>query len=403
MRILRTLVAVGAAAAAAAALSMAAPSAMAEPILHGKTVTPAPYDIVGGGSDTTQYVMDQLTSNYDNALKHHSATNPYIFSWDAVPPAHPLDTKQVIHLKAGCPAELRPNGSSSGISALTSYAHIKYKGKSYPCLDFARSSRPRKSTDPTGRGGVEFAIFASDAVTYGTAATTNVPNNLTQAQLAEIFGCSIPAANGFPAGTWGALLGTKVSAAVGAQSPNPVVPQAGSGTLSFWMTTALGLTSTAEPSCGSAKNDTMVSQQPEENEGTWPGFKIDTVNLLYPFSIGSFVSQAYHSKKCGKGYTKGKNLFGCNQTGIFHLNGISGLAPTVKGKGGVPETNPKWNTTPFHRFLFNVVPYYAASKDHISPKLEKFFGRHGFFCSSKNDTVIEDYGFEPTAACGFTD
>ncbi len=402
MRIIRSLVAVGAAAAAATAVAVAAPGAMAEPILHGKQVTPAAYDIVGVGSDTTQYVVDQLSVNYNATVKKVSPTDPYFFSWDAVPPAHPLDTTEKVVLKAGCGKEERPDGSGAGIDALTEYGSVKYKGVTYPCVNFARSSRPRNSSETPGPGGVVFVTFASDAVTYATAKKTNVPDNLSLPQLAEIFGCSIPAGNGYAAGTWGALLGSKVTHAVGVQSPNPVVPQAGSGTLSFWMETALGLTSTSEPTCGTAKNDKTVGSEPEENEGIWPGFKTDEANLLYPFSVGSYVAQAYHSKKlCGLTAKpgKGQNEFGCDETGVLFLNGISGVAPTTKLRG-IPAINPKWNGTKFHRFLYNVVPYYAGTADHVSPELAKFFGKSGYFCKSANKAVLEAYGFEPTLACG---
>jgi ABC-type phosphate transport system substrate-binding protein len=397
VRIIRSLVAVGAAAAAATAVAVAAPGAMAEPILHGKQVTPAAYDIVGVGSDTTQYVIDQLSLNYNATVKKHSPSDPYFFSWDAVPPAHPLDTVEKVTLKAGCGSELRPDGSSAGISALTSYGNVKYKGVSYPCINFARSSRARKSSDASTD---LFVIFASDAVTYATAAKSNVPNNLNLKQLAEIFGCTIPAAHGFAAGTWGALLGSKAKDPKG--SPNPVVPQAGSGTLSFWMETALGLATDTEPLCGTAKNDTTVNSEPEENEGIWSGFKKDTANLLFPFSVGSYVSQAYHSKKsCSvkAKAKKGQNEFGCDETGILFLNGISGVAPTVKVKG-VPETNPKWNTTPFHRYLYNVVVSDPSTSTHISPLLSKFFGRTGYLCKASNKSILMDYGFEPSPACG---
>ncbi len=397
MRIIRSLVAVGAVTAAAAAIGVAAPGAMAEPILHGKQVTPAAYDIVGVGSDTTQYVIDALSLSYNATVKKHSPSDPYFFSWDAVPPAHPLDTKENVTLKAGCGVQARPDGSSAGISALTSYGNVKYKGVTYPCLNFARSSRPKKSSDATED---LFVIFASDAVTYSTEKNTNVPNNLNAKQLAEIFGCTIPAAHGFAAGTWGALLGSKAKDAKG--SPDPIVPQAGSGTLSFWMETALGLPTDTEPTCGTAKNDTTTNSEPEENEGTWPGFKTDKANVLYPFSIGDYLAQEFHSKKsCSLSVAakKGQNEFGCDQTGLLFLDSISHITPIVKQKVG-EVINPAWNNTIFHRYLYNVVVSDPSTTTHISPLLSKFFGRSGYLCKASNDAVLRDYGFEPSPACG---
>ncbi len=400
MRIIKSMVTVAAAAAVGTAL--AAAPAMAEPINpHGKLVTPAAYDVVGAGSATTQYVIDQLTLNYNAKVKKHSPTNPYIYSWDATPPNHPLETTQMIHTKLGCKLNLRPNGSSAGISALTSYGNVKYKGKTYGCLDFARSSRPRKTTDGSGPGGVVFVTLAGDAVTYSRTKVTNVPNNLSLAQLKLIFSCSVPAAHGFAANTWGALLGSGAKGA--AQAINPIVPQAGSGTLSFWMTTALGLTSTSEPTCGAAAS-LPTAKQPEENEGTnkifLKGGKPDP-NVIYPFSVGDYVAEVYHSKVCGKSPKKGQNKFGCDQQGVLFLDGISGVAP-LKKVGKSFQTNPAWNKTPFHRFIYDVVPYYGKTANHVSPKLAKFFGKTGNFCAGAQKKVLIAYGFEPTLACGFT-
>jgi ABC-type phosphate transport system substrate-binding protein len=398
VRIIKSLVVVSAAAAAATAMAMA--PALAEPINpKHQLVTPQPYDIVGAGSATTQYVIDQFSLNYNATVKHHSPAHPYFYSWDATPPNHPLDTTQSIKLKTGCKPEARPNGSSAGIADLIPYGTVKYKGVRYGCFDFARSSRPRKSTDGTGPGGVVFVTFASDAVTYSSTATTNVPNNLTRAQLQEIFGCAIPAGNGFAAGTWGALLGPSAKDAAG--SPDPILPQAGSGTLSFWQETALGFTTDPEPTCGTAASLT-TAKQPEENEGTNSVFLSGgkpNPNVIYPFSVGSYVAQRYHSKACGGKVKKGENRFGCNQIGVLHLDGIAGVAPTVLVHGAV-RTNPKWNTTAFHRFLYNVVPYYARSADHVAPRLEKLFGRKGYLCNAKQQGVLLAYGFVPTLACG---
>jgi ABC-type phosphate transport system substrate-binding protein len=399
VRIWKTLVAAGAIAAATTALAVA--PASAEPInpLTGKVVVPAAFDIVGVGSQSTTYVVGQLTFNFDKAVgKKHSPTNPWNLSWDAVPPNNLNNTTQMIVVKQGCKKNLRPNGSSAGVAALTSYGSTSYtfKGKKHvvPCIDYARSSRPRKSTDPAfGKGGVAFVTMAGDAVTYATTKVSNAPNNLSKAQLTQIFGCTVAAAHGFKANTWGALLGAKTKNP--AQKIDPILPQAGSGTLSFWATTALGLASTNEPLCGAAAT-LPVPKQPEENEGTNALFKSGGANVIYPYSIGAYLSQSQNSAKCGTKPSKTQNKFGCNQTGVLVLHGISGVKPSVGPKGHM-VTNPAWGATPFHRFLFNVVNW-ASTADHIPGYLEKFFGKKGYFCT--NPKVLTAYGFEPTPACG---
>jgi ABC-type phosphate transport system substrate-binding protein len=406
VRILKTMVAAGAIAAATTALAVA--PASAEPInpLTGKIVTPAAFDIVGVGSQSISYVVGQLTFNYDKGVgRKHSPTNPFNYSWDAVPPSNLNNTSQMIVVKQGCTKNLRPNGSGAGIKALTSYGstHYTFKGKKHvvPCIDYARSSRPRGASDPPfAKGGVAFVTLAGDAVTYATTKGSNAPNNLSKAQLTQIFGCSVAAAHGFKAGTWGALLGAKAKNPT--QKIDPILPQAGSGTLSFFATTALGLSSTNEPLCGKAGKITIPRLQPEENEGLNHLFKLGNgkpdPNVLYPYSIGAYLSQLQNSAKCGTKPTKTQNKFGCNQTGVLVLNGISGTKPSVGPKGHM-VTNPAWLRTPFHRFLFDVVNW-APTADHIPGYLEKFFGRRGYFC--KQPAVLKAYGFEPTVACGAT-
>ena len=145
------------------------------------------------------HISDQLSFNYNKSVgRKHSPSHPYYYSWDAVPFARPNATTQKIVLKTGCKRNTRPDGSSAGIGAIATYGSTSYRGKKYPCVDFARSSRPRKSSDPAFQpGGLAFDTLWRDAVTYATTSNTNAPNNLNLAQLKAIFGCNVLAANGF--------------------------------------------------------------------------------------------------------------------------------------------------------------------------------------------------------------
>jgi hypothetical protein len=402
---MKTLVAAAATAATVAALS--AP-ALADPINPhtGKAVTPNAWDIVGVGSQTSAFVSDQLAYNYDKGIKKDTPSTPYVYQWDATPPSNPNDLNpQTVVLKAGC-KEVRPNGSGPGITALTSYGITKYKGKKYPCVTFARSSRGRNSTtapfDPAcAKGGICFVKLANDVVTYATTRNSNAPDNLTKNELAEIFGCTIPAAHGFARGTWGALLGSKAKDPTA--KPDPLVPQTGAGTLKFWMETALGLPTDTEPSCSSLAGITTVSAQPEENQGLSKQFLLKNgkpnPNVLFPFSVAAYVAQEAHSAALGHKPKKGQNLFGNDETGVLYLDGIAGVAPTVK-KGGVPVINPAWNRTVFRRYIYDVVPF-ASGKgtvNDIPANLVKIFGPKGYWCT--HNSVLSAYGFEPTEFCG---
>ena len=413
MRIVRSLVAMGAVAATATALAVA--PAMADPVnSHFRAITPQPYDVVGVGSATTQNMVNALAVAYNKTVRRHNPTHPFLLSWDATPPHNPNFLTQQIRTKAGCPKNLRPDGSSAGIKALGSAGKVKFRGKSYPCVNFARSSRAFSATsgDPTfGPGGVSFTILAKDAVTYATTKGSNAPNNLSTAQLSEIFGCSIPAANGDPANSWGALLGNSTTnPARNTALVAPVLPQAGSGTLAFFAGD-LGV-ATTEPTCGPAAA-LPANKDPEENEG------VDSVflsggkpnpNVIFPFSIGSFIAQQFHSPKPGHRPGPGQNHFGNDFRGVLHLNELNGTQPTVtvgSGKRRHVTINPKFSAV-FQRFVYNVVPW-SADKTHIPASLEKWFNPanvkgapHGYFCQKGQNSIIEDYGFLPTPLCGLT-
>jgi hypothetical protein len=404
VRIWTTLAATGLAAVTATAL--AAAPALADPVSRSaaKPVTPSPWDIVGVGAGSILYVSDQLARNYDRTIKKDTPSTPYVYEWG---PGNLNGIVQpLVVVKAGC----KPGVPPPDISAL-GWGITTYKGTTYPCVDFIRSERARQRIDPHyARGGVAFVTFAGDAVTYSSTRVSNVPNDLSRARLADIFGCTIHAAHGFKAGTWGALLGPKAKDATG--SPDPIVPQAGSGTLQFWMEKALGLPTDTEPACGSLAGVTNPARQPEENEGISPAFALHgkpNPNVIFPFSVAAYVAQEAHSAACGKPPTKGQNAFGCDETGVLRLDGIGAVidgkttdvAPTVPSHG-VPVTNPLWNRTAFHTLEFDVVSYSSAkgNVNHIAPRLMRIFGPHGYWCT--NPAVLGSYGFEPTPSCGMT-
>jgi ABC-type phosphate transport system substrate-binding protein len=416
LRIMKSLVTVAAAAAAATALTVA-PAAMADtPISHGHYLLPHSWDVVGTGSETTANVVDALAAAYDASQKaHHKAdtpSNPYIYSWDGVPANNPLNLTQKLQVKAGCPKnQVRPDGSTAGVLSLAGEGSVtyKYKGKKFksPCVDFARSSSAYNATKDkavNGPGGIQFVVLARDAVSYATTASSNAPAEMSNADLTAIFNCAIPAKNGDPANSWGALLGNKV------KSPkslvDPILPQAGSGTLSFWES-ALKIASkqaNGEPACSTEAN-AAASKLPEENEGISPVFLLHgkpNANAIYPFSIGAFVDEVYHSPACGKKASKTQNQFGCNERGVLTVRSINGTTPTVrvgKGKTAHVETNPNFAPA-FRRTLFDVVRWQTNKQQDIPTYLQRFFSSKGFACSKAAFAIISDYGFEPSALCG---
>jgi ABC-type phosphate transport system substrate-binding protein len=391
-------------AAAAGAVTVAAmvmAPAMADPINPntGASVTPRACDIVGVGSNTIEFLDDQLSVNYNKTLlatiakkKENQATScakqskPFFYSWDALQNAA-ATTSGNIKFKTGCTAEPRPNGSSAGIAALADHEGGTTSG--HPCLDYARSSRPPKSTDPTD---TSFIALAQDNVTYASISKgSNAPTNLTIADLHAIYTCS--------ATTWKSV-GGKSSATI-----KPLLPQAGSGTLAFFEA-AINVT-TPGP---------CVDQPAtlEENEGINKIFTgTNAANEIIPFSAGKWASQEYHSAACFystcptdktgvfikcKKAAKGQNAFGCNVNGVLKLNDVNGTDP-LKGKAlNPPATDAKGGyTDTLVRTLFHVV----LKTKGIPTYLEPFFGPKGFFCSKAEQATINDYGFETANLKGF--
>ncbi|GAB3451859.1 substrate-binding domain-containing protein [Actinophytocola sediminis] len=171
---------------AAAVLSLGLGSAQADP-----SFVPDADDLVGTGSDTTQFVTDSLADAYDPA-----PGTARLASFDAVNPQTGLPGDQ-IEIRPGV-FVARPNGSSAGIRELTNNTDV----------DFARSSRPSNGT--TAEDALSFIPFALDGLSYVVDDTTSVPTNLTAADLRDVYTCALP---GF----------------------NAKLPQDGSGTRTFFL------------------------------------------------------------------------------------------------------------------------------------------------------------------------
>jgi ABC-type phosphate transport system substrate-binding protein len=387
----------------------------------GKTATykltnesaPTPTDITGVGSDTIQNVMDQFSADFNAKLP---VTAPHLYSWDATNPVTGAIADDITIKTGGSPAkgtcqQPRPDGSSAGITALTT---TNPTTSGHPCIDFARSSRDRAPTDPPyAKNGIAFTTLAGDAVTYATQPSasgkpSNAPTNLTTAQLTSIYTCKV----------------TNWSQVGGKSAPiKAFIPQSTSGTRAFFLA-ALGLTNP-----GTCVSDLPTKALPggslEENEGTNPVFKKSPQDVIFPYSVGKYIAQRFHSAKCSPSTclpaahchpNAHQNLFGCDEHGAMQLNKINGTAPTkpfpLTNSSKHPVINPGYTPT-FSRLLFEVVPFSTATGNvnHIPPYLAPLFGPKGFTCT--NATAKKDllsYGFRvlPTSTsnkagtCGST-
>jgi hypothetical protein len=195
--------------------------------------------------------------------------------------------------------------------------------------------------------------------------------NLTIAQLKAIYTCTIK--------NWAAFGGANATI-------TPFLPQSNSGTRKFFLK-AIGVTNPGN----------CVTTGPEENEGINPA--LNGAAVIYPFSIGSYVEQAFHSAACGKVPTKKQNRFGCNETGVLTLGKVAGVLP-LSGMA----INPAFAKTTLGRTLYNTVRF-ATTAQPIPALMVPIFGSKaakGFICLSKVAAAdIADYGFLPVATCGF--
>ncbi|HEY0691770.1 MAG TPA: substrate-binding domain-containing protein [Kribbella sp.] len=285
-------------------------------------------DIVGVGSDTTQYLLNDLATAYNS---HNPQRR--LASFNATGSAS-------IRIRATVTIA-RPDGSGAGIKALSARTDI----------DFARSSRAKKSTDPTN---LAFLRYAKDQVRWMGNAHITRPRTLSKAQLSGIYNCRIR--------NWRQLGGPNLAIV-------PLVPQAGSGTRSFWAD-QVGFNGTTLPSCVKDKIGTKLVQEHDPAAVRSAG-----AGAIAPVSYGRWVK-----------------LSAAQKSGVF----IGGI------------TNP--DVTKFNRDVFNVVKTNAAGV--IAPFLADLFGNGRgttstgsglpWICKTEAQPIIKRDGLTPLAAgvCG---
>lgn len=236
--------------AAAACLSAVALTASAGTALADPSAPLSKTDIVGVGSDTTQYVMDAIATAYSSPPRTRK-----LGSWDAVPPPGGSTT---IVTKTGCAPITRPNGGSAGVAAL--------QADTTGCIDFARTISP-KATDGT-QNALTFFAYGRDGVSWATvpAVPARTPASLTTAQLAGIYTCQLT--------DWQTIAPALPSGTIKAK-----LPQVGSALRKTFLT-RIGLSDSTVGSC--------VDQSVEQNKGT--ALANDPLAIV-PHSVASYIAQ----------------------------------------------------------------------------------------------------------------
>ncbi|MFF8770048.1 substrate-binding domain-containing protein [Kitasatospora sp. NPDC015120] len=345
-----------AAAIATSVATVASGTAVADP--STLPTLPLAQDIVGVGSDTTQAVLNQFSTDY-NAFLGAGSTLPRLYSWDATGTS-PITTK------TGATSLARPNGSSAGISALDATTKTT--------VDFARSSRGPKNSVPGGAAGDPltdlFVAFAKDAVSYATTTTgSHAPANLSKADLVNIYNCTYTNWNQIPGYTG---VGGTIKA---------YLPQNGSGTRSFFLQ-ALGLSNGG--ACVTA-NPTV-----QENQGT--DTILNDADAIVPYSVAHYIGQVYNGHGAGS-----------DQAGALTVRSIDNVVPIDPTSHVLTLA---FSNTSFGRVIYNVVREANwNATDTQGTALRAIFGTNGWIC--KNSVAAADitsYGFRtlPTGACGST-
>jgi ABC-type phosphate transport system substrate-binding protein len=373
--------------AALALIAGAAGPALADP---PSGVTPRAGDVAGVGSDAIQYLLDQLSRDYD---KVHPKAPSLLYSWDAANPGTGRPGGHIV-TKAACTAITRPDGPSAAIAALRAGASDPSGPRDF-CIDYAGSSRGPLADDPRcAAGGICFIPLAGDAVTWAArdaaSGGTDAPASLTLTQLRDIYLCKIT--------NWAAVGGRKAPI-------KAFLPRTSSGTRQSWLTALGGGTTPIKPgACVSNVGNTLP-----DNQGV--SSVLDSAETIIPYSAAVYIGQAYHDARCARSSCTGspactptaaQNQFGCDEHGVLGLREIGGSKPILpwpgpRGPCRQCQINPKFAPS-FQRIVYIVVRD-AATADHIPAYLEPFFAARsakiqGWTCSSPvagND--ITAYGF----------
>lgn len=307
-----------AAALAVAATSMAtlgalAPAQAADVNPADPTFTPSSADLVGVGSDTSQLALHYLAEGKGGVAGFNASSQVKIGSWAAD------GSPSTISLRDGASPITRPNGSGAGKKLL--YAPNDDKN-----VDFARSSSAISTTERDA--GLKAFPFAVDGLKLGTRkAGTDAPAKLTEAQVLAIYKGDVT--------NWKDVGGKDATI-------RPYVPQAGSGTRSFFEAQLVRINEGKPVSLGSNVKETQEHSDEKIK---------DDPDAVVPFSTGRAKST----------------------TTIGLLNGFS-----------------------VRRALYNVV----RGNDLTGPKasaLTAAFGESGFVCSDAARPLIEAAGFDQLA------
>ncbi|MER7276885.1 hypothetical protein ABT369_20820 [Dactylosporangium sp. NPDC000244] len=358
------------------AIAVAAAIPMATLVVVGLTAGPASADpapptgavYCGSGSDTTQDVMQKLSEIIV------SSSGKKFESWNARGTS-PITT----NCAAGSFA--RPDGSGAGITALRDSLNLGGEGTGpvpANALTFARSSRGPNDTSNTDLTFIPFGIDAvAPAVKSGGGLDQKYPSGLTIAQLQDIYKC----------------VTKTITVGSTTYTIAPYVPQANSGTRSFWLT-AVGITEAdvnKAPASGGCVRDTKISDGSalQEHDGTVltdPTVGTTLYTEIIPISIAQNIAQTNH-------VTTGVT----DRRGSSKLLSLASQAPIVSG-----QINASWPSA-YQRSVYNVFKTTSVTGLTADPALKEIFvSNSALVCTGTPKSTINLFGFLTNANCGDT-
>ncbi len=339
-------------------------------------------DLESAGSDTIYWATAAIDHLYNLNTCSSTCINTDKDFAGAIPPVNfsPFPASYTTKGDGNCAAmtydssdaaHTPPNGSSAGITALVNDG-------STGCIDYARSSRGRKSGDVAN---IDFWAFGLDALSVGrfvknsttNPATGYAPPNLTQQQIIDIYTCD-PATGAPFISDWHTL---NSHAPVGS-TIQKFAPQTSSGTYSFFNSKILN-GATIDANCNSSHLSTFI----EEHDAA----QIPSASkpyAIFPMSYSQWKAMSAH---------KIPDL----RNGITEMK-INGVAP---GPKTVNESSTRFLGT---RYVYNVTSPVEPDYTDVLRLVGADNGGPGFICGGKAKSTIIAYGIVPlpSAATGTT-
>lgn len=354
--------------------------------------------LAGFGSDTTMDVMDAIAREVNLA---DPAAADLLASYKAV------GGMDVFSKLNGLAA--RSNGSSAGRDhLLVAIGHTGSKSVAVSStdlgvarsttvttesqvglIDFARSSSSPSGSSLATNGVITYIPFASDSMTYATAPGSLIPNgiplggsNTTELSLTNIYKGNLDAVEVDSNGEYVSIV--KRADYTGSNTLhdiNAYIPQAGSGTRSYWIG-KVGITETnITAGTTKAKDRTPGGLSVQEHDGT---ALVNDKYALAAFSISQWVAQT-------------------NGASVSRLNGAVlksvdvAISPTT-GSGTSYATNPAWPSA-LKRTVYNIVP--SAEADNPNSAIYKaFVGTDSLVCKATASITRLGFGLLAAPAAG---